>query len=201
MKNQNPENKIYEIASKQGGYFTAWQAKKAGFIETNHPYHVQKGNWIREWRGIYRLVRYPIQDDSQFALWSIWAMNRKGEMQGIYSHETALALFDLSDAMPEKLNITVPRSFRRHSQIPQILHIHFGENNPGDFEERQGYRVTKPFKTVIDLIRIRSTSPEIINQAIKQALDKGYITRSQIPQLMEMPRIGFKIKEIMGESA
>lgn len=200
MNKDNSENKLFAIASTQGGYFTAWQAKKAGFIETNHPYHVQKGNWIREWRGIYRLARYPLQDDSQYALWSIWAMNRKGEYQGIYSHETALSMYELSDVMPEKLHITVPRSFRRHSTIPSILHLHFGTNNTGDYEKRQGYLVTKPFKTIIDLIRVRTTSPEILNQALHEAIDKGFITRKKIQQLKDMPRIGNKIKKILGVS-
>ncbi len=199
MNKNNSENNLFEIASTQGGFFTAWQAKKAGFIETNHPYHVQKGNWIREWRGIYRLSRYPLNDDFQYALWSIWAMNRKGEFQGIYSHETALNLFELSDVMPEKLHMTVPRSFRRHSTIPPILHLHFGNNNPEHYEERQGYLVTKPFKTIIDLIRVRTTSPEILYQVINQALDMGYLTRKKLQELKEMSRVGTKIKEILGE--
>lgn len=199
MLNSNKEDKLFAIATTQGGYFTAWQAKLAGFIETNHPYHVKKGNWIRECRGIYRLARYPLQDDSQFLLWSVWAMNRKGELQGIYSHETALSLYDLGDVMPEKLHITVPRSFRRHSTIPPILHIHFGVNSFGDFEERQGYLVTKPFKTIIDLIRVRTTSPEVLHKVITQALDGGYITRKKMVQLKEMPRVGKHIKKILGD--
>lgn len=199
MKRIEAENKLYEIASAQGGYFTAWQAVKAGFINPNHKYHVNKGNWIKEWRGIYRLNRFPIFDDFQFSLWAIWAMNRKGEYQGVYSHETALSLYDISDAMPAKLHMTVPRSYRRHGEIPKILQIHYGVNKPGDFEERRGYRVTKPYKTIIDLIRSRNTSPEIINQAIKQSIDKGYITLKQFEELTKMPRVGVKIREISGD--
>src|SRR5579871_759702 len=46
--------RLFEIAESQQGYFTAKQAKAAGFAEKTHPYHVQVGNWIREYRGIYR---------------------------------------------------------------------------------------------------------------------------------------------------
>ena len=103
MKKKSPEEKLFQIAALQGGYFTALQAKEAGFRDANHRYHVKAGNWIREWRGIYRLARYPLQENSQYSLWGIWSCNRKGVPQGTYSHETALALYELSDVMPEKL--------------------------------------------------------------------------------------------------
>ena len=28
-------------------------------MKNTHPYHVHAGNWVREHRGIYRLVRFP----------------------------------------------------------------------------------------------------------------------------------------------
>ena len=199
MKNNNPETTLFRIATEQGGYFTAFQAKQAGFSDNNHAYHMRVGNWIREWRGIYRLSRFPLQADSQYCLWGVWSMNRKGNIVGIYSHETALSLYDLTDLQPNKFHLTFPRGYRRHGAIPKGLIIHHAQINPDECEERGGYSVTKPFRTLVDIIRAGKISPEFIQQSVRQVLDKGYVTRSQYRTLTDIPRIGKRLKKIMGE--
>src|SRR5438105_4613982 len=79
-----------------------------------HPYHVQVGNWIREHRGIYRLALFPAADRPDLVLWALWSRNRNEEVEGVYSHHTALRLYDLSDLSPAKLHMTVPTHFRRN---------------------------------------------------------------------------------------
>ena len=54
---------LFEITEAQQGYFTAGQAVEAGYARSTHSYHVDAGNWLREYRGIYRLRRYPQSDD------------------------------------------------------------------------------------------------------------------------------------------
>ena len=72
----------------------------AGFDARNHPYHVKSGYWEKAHRGIYRLVQFPVEPSMQYATWSLWSCNRKGEPQGVYSHETALSIYELSDLDP-----------------------------------------------------------------------------------------------------
>src|SRR5438445_11168083 len=96
--------RLYEIAEGQQGFFTTRQALAAGFAENTHPYHVQAGNWIREYRGIYRLAQFPQPEQPDLMLWSLWSRNRQGIIEGVYSHQTALSLYDLSDLMPAKLH-------------------------------------------------------------------------------------------------
>ena len=200
MKNDNPEERLFRTASAQGGYFTAIQAKKAGFSGNNHPYHVRCGRWVREWRGVYRLARYPLQDDAQYSLWGMWSCNRKGRILGAFSYETAFSLFDLSDAMPEKLHMTVPRGFRRHGAIPDALLLHHADIRETECEERDGYRVTKPFRTIADIVRAGAVSPEFIRQGVGQALERGYLTRAQYHALKRTPRVGRRLMDIMGET-
>ena len=57
-------------------------------------------------------------------LWYLWSRNRREVPEGIYSHETALSLHELSDVMPSKLHMTVPKDFRRNSMIPEVLILH-----------------------------------------------------------------------------
>src|SRR5438309_3654040 len=119
--------RLYEIAEAQQGFFTAKQARAAGFAENTHPYHVQAGNWIREHRGIYRLALFPAADRPDLVLWALWSRNRNEEVEGVYSHHTALSLYHLSDLNPAKLHMTVPRHFRRNSEIPNILVLHYAD--------------------------------------------------------------------------
>ena len=53
---------LLEIASRQGGYFTAQQAHSVGYAYPEQSYHVSQGNWARVARGIYRLRGYPSSD-------------------------------------------------------------------------------------------------------------------------------------------
>jgi predicted transcriptional regulator of viral defense system len=200
MNTNISEESLFKTASIQGGYFTALQAKQAGFSNKNHLYHVHAGNWIRECRGIYRLARFPLQENAQYSLLGVWSLNRKGIPQGIYSHETALSLFDLSDLQSEKLHMTVPRGYRRHSIIPKVLQLHHANIELSECEERNGYRVTKPYRTIADIVRARTISPEFIKQAVQQALDKGYLTHAQYRALKDMPRVGRRLSEIMGDN-
>jgi predicted transcriptional regulator of viral defense system len=62
---------LYEFAEQQQGYFTTKQAKAAGFAENTHPYHVNTGNWVRDLRGIYRLVLFPATERSDLVLWAL----------------------------------------------------------------------------------------------------------------------------------
>ena len=110
--------RLFEVAEEQQGFFTTKQAKAAGFAENTHPYHVQIGNWIREYRGIYRLALFPAPDRPDLVLWSLWSRNRREVIEGVFSDQTALSLHELSDLNPAKLHMTVPKRFRRNSDIP-----------------------------------------------------------------------------------
>jgi predicted transcriptional regulator of viral defense system len=119
---RNPAKRnLFAIAEAQSGFFTTKQAKAAGFAEKTHPYHVEAGNWIREYRGIYRLADFPTVERPDLMLWYLWSRGRDDIPQGVYNHETSLSLHELSDANPSRLHMTVPISFRRTAEIPRVL--------------------------------------------------------------------------------
>jgi predicted transcriptional regulator of viral defense system len=173
---------LYEIAETQQGFFTTKQAKAAGFAENTHPYHVHAGNWIREHRGIYRLTSFPRGERPDLMLWSLWSRNRGEAAQGVYSHQTALSLHDLSDVMPAKLHMTVPRSFRRNSEIPRVLVLHLADLVQGDIGVAHGVRVTKPMRTILDLLEGGEVAPAILRQALREGLRRGLIRRREIAE-------------------
>lgn len=158
-----------------------------------------KENWSREWRGIYRLTRYPFSETGQYALWTLWSMNRAGVPQGVYSHETALSFFELSDIMPSKLHMTVPKAFRRHSKTPKILILHFANISSNEIDEGDGFRVTKPLRTCLDLIAAETVSADIIRQALAQAKERGLISKPQVESYLAAGPVHDKVKSILKE--
>ena len=172
--------RLYEMAEGQHGFFTTKQAKAAGFAENTHPYHVQAGNWIREHRGIYRLASFPRGERPDLMLWSLWSRNREEAGQGVYSHQTALSLYDLSDVMPAKLHMTVPKNFRRNSEIPRVLVLHFADLPQSDIGAVHGVRVTKPMRTILDLLEHGEVPLASLRQALREGLRRGLIRRSEI---------------------
>lgn len=183
--NVTPEKKLYQIAESQLGYFTAKQAISAGYLPKNHTYHVSKGHWVRELRSIYRLANFPHTNEGEMVLWSLWSRNRNELPEGVYSHETALSLYDISDIMPAKLHMTVPIGFRRTIEIPAVLILHRAQLAKEDIQKKTGYSVTTPFRTILDIAHSRSTSEEIIAQAIGEFRIKGFLTENELVKLVE----------------
>ncbi len=184
MKQPSSKNKkLFEIAESQQGLFTAKQAEEAGFINKNHVYHVKVGHWTRVERGIYRLNLFPYTSKQQLVTYALWSRNRNGEVEGVYSHETALNHYELSDINPSKLHMTVPKTFRRNSKTPKVLEVHFGDISKQEIKKGRGYLITTPLRTLQDVIEIQNISFEFIEQALKQAVERGLIRRAELTNL------------------
>lgn len=182
------KDRLFAIASLQQGFFTSKQAREAGYVYSAHSYHVNMGNWVREHWGIYRLTRYATADRPDLVLWSLWSRDRKKDVpQGVYSHQTALTLYELSDIMPSKLHMTVPPNFHRGDKIPDVLVLHKAKIRPNEIDVRAGYRVTKPLRTLLDLVHIGSISEDHLKQAVTEALHQGLISRKEIEAYRHSP--------------
>ena len=159
---------------------TAKQAEEAGFDRTNHAYHVRAGNWEREHRGIFRLAHFPANERPDLVRWCLWSRNRQDHPQGVYSHQTALSIHDLSDVMPSKLHMTVPLKFRKNSKIPPVIALHYADLPAEATEERTGFRVTRPMRAILDLSDSQELSPDLLAQAFVEARKRGLITESEV---------------------
>ena len=195
MKRAKDKNKLlFEIAESQQGLFTAKQAEGVGFISTNHAYHVKAGHWIREERGIYRLALFPHTPEQQLVTYALWSQNREGKVQGVYSHETALSHYELSDLNPAKIHMTVPKNFRRNSATPKVLVIHYADVSHEDIQSSRGFLVTKPARTIQDAIEAQNISLEFIEQAIRQALQRGLLRKAQLKSIVTNAKVSDAIR-------
>ena len=117
--NQGPDyQRLYETAESQAGYFAAHQARQCGFSWERLSSNVNTGRFIRIRRGIYRLTQFPGSEyEDLFVAWL-----RTGP-DSVISHESALALYDLSDTLPSEIHVIVLRtSSRRRPDIRQHTH-------------------------------------------------------------------------------
>lgn len=181
--------KLFKIAENQHGYFTAKQAASAGFLPTNFTYHVKSGTWTHEGTGIYRLKNFPNSRESQRAFYSLWSRNRNDEIQGVYSHETALAHYEISDVNPSKLHMTVPKSFRRNSKIPKVLKLHFADLTKEMIQDSRGFLVTKIGRTISDVIQCGWIPFDIVRQAITESYQKGLMQKWEIESTLNHVKV------------
>jgi predicted transcriptional regulator of viral defense system len=173
---------LMTIARYQGGYFTARQALAAGYTYQEQRHHTLRGNWEKIERRIYRIpefpeLPYPQRDD--LVVLTLISHDRYGEPQAVASHETALAIHEISDANPARIHLTVPPSFRRY--MPPGIVLYKARLSPQDWEEREGYRVTTPLRTILDAAASPSTW-SFLPDAIYDALQRGLVRSRQIAE-------------------
>lgn len=165
---------LYEIADAQGGYFTADQALGVGYAYSQQHFHRQSWAWEQVARGLFRLRDYPPGEREDLIRWSLWSRNQKGIPQAVISHETALTVHDLSDVMPAAIHLTVPPAFRKRTPAGCVLHR--ASLSPIDSEQRIGFCVTTPLRTLMDVAE-SALSQEFLNQAVLGALQRGLVRR------------------------
>jgi predicted transcriptional regulator of viral defense system len=99
---------------------------------------------------------------------------------GVFSHETALMLHDLSDALPAKCHMTVPVAWRkRRLRVPPGLVLHHADV---EHQERAWFGpvpATSASRTLSDCAK-RGLSPDLLQQAAQQALRRGLVTRGEL---------------------
>ena len=174
------QKELYELAESQSGFFTTKQAEALGYTSNKRIYHVRAGNWVREHRGIYRLARFPQPERPDLILWMLWSRDRTDQPTGVYSHQTALSLHDLTDANPAKIDLTVPPGFRRGTPIPKVVRLHRGVVPIEDRESLAGVPVTNAIRTILDVWKDGSLPKPDLRSAFHEALKRGAITRTQV---------------------
>ena len=100
---------------------------------------------------------------------------RDDRPRGVVGHATALSLHELSDVLPAKVHLIVPPGWRQ--QAPAGCVFHRGRFVRGETEEWEGFRITTPLRTLIDVAREGRLSHEQIEAAVRDALGRGLVRR------------------------
>jgi predicted transcriptional regulator of viral defense system len=162
---------LYLIAEDQAGYFTTKQAAEAGYYRQRLYDLANRGQFIRIGHGIYRLARFPASRFEELHIASL----RTGP-DSVVSHDSALSVYDLSDVLPTKTHIIIPRTGSRRRKGIQ-LHTHKLEAD--EITKREGLRITTVERTLADVI-VGGISYQHARQAIQEALQRGLTTEIRL---------------------
>lgn len=167
--------RLYETAASQQGLFTTKQAAEAGYSPQLLIHHLHAGKVLRLQRGIYRLIHFPPGEHEELVAAWLWS-----DQAGVLSHQTALALHGLSDALPAHLHLTLPTAWRkRRFRVPEGVVLHHADVEPADRAWFGAVPITNPRRTLIDLAH-EGLSPELLRQATLQALRRGLVGREDL---------------------
>jgi predicted transcriptional regulator of viral defense system len=168
--------RLFEIASEQGGYFTAEQARACLYSWALLSHHVKSGRFVRVRRGLYRYHEYP--SSPREVVLAAWLT--VGKDVAVVSHESALDLLDLSDVIPDAAHLTVPRTRRNLPWLPGVkIHTTVRPLRPSDRTYRDGMVVTSPTRTILDAAAA-GTAPDQIELAVLQAAERGLATPDEL---------------------
>ncbi|MFO8072221.1 MAG: type IV toxin-antitoxin system AbiEi family antitoxin domain-containing protein [Polyangia bacterium] len=168
-------SQLYETASAQEGLFTTAQAAEAGYYPQLLTKYLKNGRIIRVRRGVYRLVHFPPGDHEDLVVIWLWS-----ERAGVFCHETALAMHQLSDALPAKAHLMLPSSWKsRRLQVPAGVILHFSDLPDIDRTWVGSVQVTTPARTVNDCAEA-GVSPELVQQAIDEGIQRGLFTSAMV---------------------
>jgi predicted transcriptional regulator of viral defense system len=121
------------------------------------------------------MVHFPPGDNEDLVTLWLWS----GHV-GVFSHETALALHQLSDVLPSKVHMTVPSTWkRRRLYLPTGVILHFSDLTADERSWVGAIPVTSARRTVLDCAAAQ-ISPDLLSQAINEAIDQGLFTAEMV---------------------
>lgn len=156
---------LYTLAAGQSGWFTGQQAHGCGFSDQLLAKHTKSGLLERRHRGIYRLARFPPADHEDLVVAWLWS-----RQEGVVSHETALQLHHLSDALPARIHLTLPTHASGEARkVPGDLSLHFADIPEADRTWMGPVPVTRAARTVRDVAADHGDA-QLVEAAINQGI-------------------------------
>lgn len=163
---------LYEVANAQAGLFAIDQAQAIGFSDQLLSKHARGGRLERLHRGIYRITRLPPHEHEEYVFAWLWSGRR-----GVISHESALLLHGLSDALPSRIHLTLPGARAEfHTKVPETFIVHFGEVPEAERAWLGAVPLTRPARTINDVARDHGDAI-LVEQAIEQGIRRGALSR------------------------
>ncbi len=175
-KKTNKEKELIELAISQGGYFTAKQALKFGYSYRAQNYYVETKQWLKEDRALYRFSFLPILKEDELIKAYFWSRDKRDIPQAVISHESALSVYGIGEVISDKINLTIPKSFRK--KAPKKYLIYKADLINKEIEKRDSFKVTNVVKTIIDLVEKLDT--EQLKKIVEDVYKKGLLSQHEI---------------------
>jgi predicted transcriptional regulator of viral defense system len=182
-------DQLYDFIEEQAGYFTAAQARRAGFSWERLSNTVKSGKFQRITAGVYRLVHFPHSaHEDLFVAWLATGPD------SAISHDSALAFYELSDVLPGEVHVIVHRSASRRRKA---IRLHTNQLAPDEIIMRGGLQITTVARTIADVASSGLAEEQVI-QAIQESIQRGLVSRQEL--LTQAERKGGRAKRIILEA-
>jgi hypothetical protein len=122
---------------------------------------------------MYRIPYFSPGQFPQYREAVLWAKATRGPDPVALSHETALAVYGISDANPASIHLTVPSTARLRRKIPKGIIVHHGDLSANDIAVQEGIPVTTIERTLADLLHSGGRS-DLLKQAVSDARREGF---------------------------
>ena len=166
---------LYALAELRSGWITAAEATGAGVSRQQLARYAESGVLRRSRYGIYRFRDFPSQPFEDVIEACLWA-----GPYAIASHETAVAIYGLGNAMPASIHITVPHRLRK-KRAGVIVHV--APCPPVHVETRDGLQITSAVRTIRDVAEV-GTVDEIVS-IVREAEERGLLRQREAQKLAD----------------
>ena len=154
---------LYALAEPHSGWLRASDAIAAGVTRQQLARYAESGVLQRSTYGVYRLRDFPAQAFEDVIAACLWAGS-----EAVASHDTALAVYGLGEAMPASIHVTVPQRLRKRR--PGVI-VHIATLLATDKDRRDGVPITSVARVIRD---IAADEPaETVAAVLRQAEDGG----------------------------
>ncbi len=160
---------IGRLAARQHGVFSRWQAVRLGGTRGLIQHRLATGRWDRMSAHVFRLAgSTPSWRQSLTAACLAWGPG------AIVSHLAAAALWRFPGFAPRPVELTM--SSRRRVEAAGV--VHHRRLRPTDTTTIEGFRVTSPARTLLDIAGVASR--ELVEEALDDALRRGLVSIARL---------------------
>jgi predicted transcriptional regulator of viral defense system len=175
-------DELVTLDEENDGLVTAEHARSAGFTDSVLAKLVRRERTERVARGVYRVPYFPPGPFSHYREAVLWAKASRGPGTIALSHATALAVYRISDANPQSIHLTVPKSARLRREKPKSVIVHYDDLAAEDITVYEGLPLTTVGKTIADLL-VSGGRIDLLRQAVSDTRREGYISKVEASQL------------------
>ncbi|MDR2620825.1 MAG: hypothetical protein LBC29_06920 [Propionibacteriaceae bacterium] len=162
---------LWDVAVEQYGYVSVSNAREFAIAAVELGKLAARGMLERVSYGLYRFPQWPVSANDHFMEAVLWTRDPRAAL----SHETALAVYGLSNVNPDKTHVTIPkqRKIRRHDPLPAVT-VHYqdlADTQLSWWEQIPTVNVATAIEQCIET----HVRPDLILQAIDTARREGRI--------------------------
>ena len=174
-------DKVLNAAADQHGYITTAQARTLGIQGDTIRKMAARDALERVSWGVYRVPTFPLSPFAHYMEACLWPAG----VAGAISHESALAIRELSDVSPSTVHLTVPKNFRVRREIPRHLVVHNADLADEELASVEGVPTTTVRRAIEDCQR-KHLGPALLRQAIEEGQRQGYLRAADVRELREL---------------